>query len=71
MIGTPMVARYIGLNNPQSAMVFGGLRAVDHVNLHIDDGEIVACCGMFDGGGLMAVQLGNVALLERGAKRGV
>ncbi len=25
MIGTPMVARYIGLNNPQSAMVFGGL----------------------------------------------
>lgn len=25
MIGTPMVARTIGLNNPQSAMVFGGL----------------------------------------------
>ncbi len=25
MVGTPMVARYIGLNNPQSAMVFGGL----------------------------------------------
>jgi malonate transporter MadM subunit len=25
MIGTPMVARHIGLNNPQSAMVFGGL----------------------------------------------
>ncbi|MGY8815415.1 MAG: malonate transporter subunit MadM [Gammaproteobacteria bacterium] len=25
MIGTPMVAKYIGLNNPQSAMVFGGL----------------------------------------------
>ena len=25
MIGTPLVARYIGLNNPQSAMVFGGL----------------------------------------------
>ncbi len=25
MIGTPMVARFIGLNNPQSAMVFGGL----------------------------------------------
>lgn len=25
MIGTPMVARYIGLDNPQSAMVFGGL----------------------------------------------
>ncbi len=25
MIGTPLVARHIGLNNPQSAMVFGGL----------------------------------------------
>jgi malonate transporter MadM subunit len=25
MIGTPMVARMIGLDNPQSAMVFGGL----------------------------------------------
>ena len=25
MIGTPLVAGYIGLNNPQSAMVFGGL----------------------------------------------
>ncbi|OGT73562.1 MAG: malonate transporter subunit MadM [Gammaproteobacteria bacterium RIFCSPLOWO2_02_FULL_57_10] len=25
MVGTPMVAKYIGLNNPQSAMVFGGL----------------------------------------------
>ena len=25
MIGTPLVARYIGLNNPRSAMVFGGL----------------------------------------------
>jgi malonate transporter MadM subunit len=25
MIGTPLVARSIGLNNPQSAMVFGGL----------------------------------------------
>lgn len=25
MIGTPMVARFIGLDNPQSAMVFGGL----------------------------------------------
>ena len=25
MVGTPMVARYIGLDNPQSAMVFGGL----------------------------------------------
>ncbi|PCJ41135.1 MAG: malonate transporter subunit MadM [SAR86 cluster bacterium] len=25
MIGTPIVARFIGLNNPQSAMVFGGL----------------------------------------------
>ena len=25
MVGTPMVAPYIGLNNPQSAMVFGGL----------------------------------------------
>ena len=25
MIGTPMVARQIGLDNPQSAMVFGGL----------------------------------------------
>ena len=25
MIGTPLVAKYIGLNNPQSAMVFGGL----------------------------------------------
>ena len=25
MIGTPMVAKYIGLDNPQSAMVFGGL----------------------------------------------
>lgn len=25
MIGTPMVARLIGLNNPRSAMVFGGL----------------------------------------------
>lgn len=25
MVGTPMVARHIGLNNPQSAMVFGGL----------------------------------------------
>lgn len=25
MIGTPMVAPYIGLNNPQSAMVYGGL----------------------------------------------
>jgi malonate transporter MadM subunit len=25
MIGTPVIAPYIGLNNPQSAMVFGGL----------------------------------------------
>ena len=25
MVGTPMVAPFIGLNNPQSAMVFGGL----------------------------------------------
>ena len=25
MVGTPMVAKYIGLNNPQTAMVFGGL----------------------------------------------
>lgn len=25
MIGTPLIAPYIGLNNPQSAMVFGGL----------------------------------------------
>jgi malonate transporter MadM subunit len=25
MIGTPVVARFIGLDNPQSAMVFGGL----------------------------------------------
>ncbi len=25
MIGTPMVAKIIGLDNPQSAMVFGGL----------------------------------------------
>ena len=25
MIGTPLVARHIGLDNPQSAMVFGGL----------------------------------------------
>lgn len=25
MIGTPLVAKYIGLDNPQSAMVFGGL----------------------------------------------
>ena len=25
MVGTPMVARHIGLDNPQSAMVFGGL----------------------------------------------
>ena len=25
MIGTPMVAKFIGLDNPQSAMVFGGL----------------------------------------------
>ncbi len=25
MIGTPLVARFIGLDNPQSAMVFGGL----------------------------------------------
>lgn len=27
------------------SMVFGGLRAVDHVNIHIDDGEIVALIG--------------------------
>lgn len=26
-------------------MVFGGLRAVDHVNMHIDEGEIVALIG--------------------------
>jgi len=25
MVGTPFVARFIGLNNPQSAMVYGGL----------------------------------------------
>jgi malonate transporter MadM subunit len=25
MVGTPMVAKYIGLNNPQTAMVYGGL----------------------------------------------
>ncbi len=25
MIGTPIIAKHIGLNNPQSAMVFGGL----------------------------------------------
>ena len=25
MVGTPMVARFIGLDNPQSAMVYGGL----------------------------------------------
>lgn len=27
------------------SMVFGGLRAVDHVNMHIDEGEIVALIG--------------------------
>ena len=27
------------------SMVFGGLRAVDHVNIHIDEGEIVALIG--------------------------
>jgi len=27
MTGTPLVAKYIGLDNPQSAMVFGGLMA--------------------------------------------
>ncbi len=27
------------------SMVFGGLRAVDHVNIHINDGEIVALIG--------------------------
>jgi malonate transporter MadM subunit len=25
MIGTPLVAKSIGLNNPQSAMIYGGL----------------------------------------------
>ncbi|MFC1558765.1 malonate transporter subunit MadM [candidate division KSB1 bacterium] len=25
MLGTPLVARYIGLNNPQSAVIYGGL----------------------------------------------
>ena len=25
MVGTPFVAKYVGLNNPRSAMVFGGL----------------------------------------------
>lgn len=25
MVGTPMVAKYIGLNNPQTAMIYGGL----------------------------------------------
>lgn len=25
MIGTPFIARYIGLNNPKSAMAYGGL----------------------------------------------
>ena len=25
MIGTPLLAKYIGLNNPNSAMIFGGL----------------------------------------------
>ena len=25
MIATPLVAKYIGLNNPQAAMVYGGL----------------------------------------------
>lgn len=27
------------------SMVFGGLRAVDHVNMHVDEGEIVALIG--------------------------
>lgn len=27
------------------SMIFGGLRAVDHVNMHIDEGEIVALIG--------------------------
>jgi malonate transporter MadM subunit len=25
MVGTPFIAKYVGLNNPRSAMVFGGL----------------------------------------------
>ena len=25
MIGTPMIARFIGLNNPRTALIFGGL----------------------------------------------
>ncbi len=33
------------LNINDFSMVFGGLRAVDHVNMHIDDGEIVALIG--------------------------
>ena len=33
------------LNINNFSMVFGGLRAVDHVNMHIDEGEIVALIG--------------------------
>lgn len=33
------------LNIKDFSMVFGGLRAVDHVNMHIDEGEIVALIG--------------------------
>ena len=30
------------LNIEDFSMIFGGLRAVDHVSMHIDEGEIVA-----------------------------
>lgn len=33
------------LNIEDFSMIFGGLRAVDHVNMHINEGEIVALIG--------------------------
>ncbi len=33
------------LNIEDFSMIFGGLRAVDHVSMHIDEGEIVALIG--------------------------
>lgn len=58
-------------------MVFGGLRAVDHVNIHIDEGEIVALIGPNGAGkttlfncvtGVYKPSEGDIAVLDPGLK---
>jgi len=59
------------------SMVFGGLRAVDHVNMHIDEGEIVALIGPNGAGkttlfncvtGVYTPSEGDITVSEPGGK---